>query len=308
MIAFEALDQALAPEAGAWGSPQIVARRLATGENTLVSRAPGGPAALGGASEASLSGDGATIAFTSVATNLVAGLGGTPRRAVFARAMATGALSAPPAFGLVHNEPQNFAINPSISDDGRCLAFQARGHNAFTGTAGDVNTSYVYVLAGGCPSAQPSTQPPGTPPVAQPARPGISRASMLRKRFRVGKRATAKRAALARRAKAGTAFRFDLSATADVTITIQRRAAGRRAGGKCRKPSRTLRKRPACVRYVKRGALVRSGLTAQRHRVAFSGRIGRKALMPGRYRAVLVARNAAGRSVPARLAFRVVRR
>ena len=61
--------------------------------------------------------------------------------------MATGALAGPPAFGLIDNEPQNFAISPSISDDGRCLAFHARGHNAFTGAAGDITTAYVYVLA-----------------------------------------------------------------------------------------------------------------------------------------------------------------
>jgi hypothetical protein len=307
VVAFEAGDETLAPEGGPWGGArQVVARDLASGQNALVSRAPDGAVANGSAADPATSGDGAVIAFRSSATNLLPGVGGTARSAVFARTMATLALSGPPAFGLVANEPQNRAGGPSLSDDGRCLAFTAIGHNAFTGTAGDFDTAYVYVLAGGCPTVQ---APPGVvPPAAQPSRPVISRASLLRKRFRVGKKATAKRAVAARRAKAGTAFRFGLSTAADVTITIRRKAAGRRAGGTCRKPSRKLRKRPACTRFVKRGALVRSGRAAGRHRVAFSGRIGRKALRPGRYRATLVARNAAGASRSVRLAFRVVRR
>jgi hypothetical protein len=53
---------------------------------------------------------------------------------------------------------------------------------------------------------------------------------------------------------------------------------------------------------------VRGGLAAGRHSIAFSGRIGRKALRPGRYRATLVARNAGGKSDAVRLTFRVVRR
>jgi hypothetical protein len=45
-----------------------------------------------------------------------------------------------------------------------------------------------------------------------------------------------------------------------------------------------------------------------RRRVAFSGRIGRKALDRGRHRAVLVARNSGSASPAVRLAFRIVRR
>jgi Tol biopolymer transport system component len=308
VVAFETSDEALAPEGGPWGgTDQVVARRVATGENALVSRAADGTVAHGHAEDPTVSGDGSVIGFGSEATNLLPGVGGSSRRAVFARAMATGAVSGPPAFGLTDIDPQSLAIHPSISDDGQCLAFHARGHNAFTGPAGDTVTPYVYVRSGGCPSAPAGGGGPG-PVVTPAAKAAITRASLLRKRFRVGRQATAKRAAAARRAKAGTAFRFDLSAPADVTITIARRAPGRRAGGTCRKPARKLRKRPACVRFVRRGALVRTGLAVKRHRVAFSGRIGRKALKPGRYRATLVARNAAGKSAPVRLGFRVVRR
>ncbi len=310
VIAFRASDEALAPEAGAWGAEdQIVARDLATAQNTLVSHAGSGAPADSDASDPSVSGDGSVIAFSSAATNLVGGVGGGSRHGVFARNMATGALNGPPAFGLVDNEPQNRAQSASLSDDGQCLAFHAIGHNAFTGAEGDFRTAYVYVVSGACPKPVPADPQPAQPaPTAADPKPAITDASLLRKRFRVGKRATAKQALAARRTRAGTAFRFGLSTAADVTITLQRRAAGRRVGKTCRKPTRSLRNRPACVRFVKRGLLTRGGLAAGRRRVAFSGRVGRRALRPGRYRAVLRASNAAGTSAPVRLAFTIVRR
>jgi hypothetical protein len=163
------------------------------------------------------------------------------------------------------------------------------------------------VISGQCPKPLPpaggGTQQPGAGTTAN--KPSLTGVSMRRKRFRVGRKPTKRRVLAA--AKAGTAFRFTLSDAADVTITIQRRAAGRRSGGRCKKPTRRLRKRPACVRYVKKGALV-PGLKAGRHSIAFSGRIGHKALKPARYRALLVARNAGGKSKSVKLSFRVVRR
>jgi Tol biopolymer transport system component len=308
VVVFLADDEALAPEAGGWGGDrQLVVRDLATGQNALGSRAATGAPADERAEDPSVNGDGSVVAFASTATNLLPDVGGGNRHGVFARTMATGALSGPPAFGLAGGNFQNRAVLPSLSDDGQCMAFHAFGHNQFTGAAGDFRTDYVYVISGQCPKPLPpaggGTQQPGAGTTAN--KPSLTGASMRRKRFRVGRKPTKRRVLAA--AKAGTAFRFTLSDAADVTITIQRRAAGRRSGGRCKKPTRRLRKRPACVRYVKKGALVR-GLKAGRHSIAFSGRIGRKALKPARYRAVLIARNAGGKSKPVKLNFRVTKK
>ena len=169
-----------------------MARDLASGQNTLVSRSPGGAVADATAHDPTISGDGAVIAFSSGATNLLGGVGGGTRYGVFARTMATGALSGPPAFGLVDNEPQNRASSPSLSDGGGCMAFEARGHNAFTGAAGDIRTGYVHVIAGECPVPAAAGSP--APAGGQQSKPAITGASLLRKRFRVGKKSTAKRA------------------------------------------------------------------------------------------------------------------
>ena len=102
---------------------------------------------------------------------------------------------------------------------------------------------------------------------------------------------------------------FTLSEPATVTLALQKAAKGQRAGGRCRKPTKALRKRKPCTRYVATGKLTRAGLAAGAQRVAFSGRIGRRALRPGRHGAVLRATDAAGnRSARTRLAFRIVRR
>jgi Tol biopolymer transport system component len=333
VVAFQVSDQTLAPEAGPWGGiGQVVARDLTTHQNTLVSRAPGGPPANGYSGEPAIDGDGSTIAFSSDATNLLPGRGGPSFYAVFAREMTSGALAGPPAFGRANNVPGNGAYNPSLSADGQCLAFEAQGHNAITGAAGDLNTLYVHVVSGLCPKPLPDgPRPPerreddrgqedrrGAPGPG----PVLSKLSLLRKRFRVGKGATAVSAAApdataaARRGKkkkrkptpAGTAIRFTLNVRANVAIAIERKAKGRKVGKQCRRATRKLRKKKACVRWVKAGTLTRNGTDAGRRSVAFSGRIGRKALAPGSYRAVVKASNAAGSAKPKTLTFTVVRR
>ena len=62
-------------------------------------------------------------------------------------------------------------------------------------------------------------------------------------------------------------------------------------------------------RYRLPGERVPHGLASLKpHRQEVSGRIRKRALSPGRYRATLVARDAAGNaSRPKRLAFRIVR-
>ncbi len=62
-----------------------------------------------------------------------------------------------------------------------------------------------------------------------------------------------------------------------------------------------------CTREVAK--LSRAGTRARRNRIAFSGRVGRKTLRPGRYRATVTATDRAGNvSAPRTIRFRIVRR
>jgi hypothetical protein len=105
----------------------------------------------------------------------------------------------------------------------------------------------------------------------------------------------------------GTKFRFALSEDARVVFTIHRVLPGRRVGGRCVKQTARNRSKRACKRYVKPRRFAMSA-PAGTNTKRFSGRIGRRTLALGSYRATLVARDAAGNASKAkRLSFRVVR-
>jgi hypothetical protein len=150
-----------------------------------------------------------------------------------------------------------------------------------------------------------SSSPPPLP-ASKPGPPRLSSVSISNRRFRVARSPTA---VLARKAPRGTSFRFTLSAAAKVQITITRSATGLRRGRICVAPTRRLRRVHArrCTRTVIVGVLTRISEPRGPDRIAFSGRIGRRALNPGKYRALLSASNATGRSSTVALAFTVVR-
>jgi hypothetical protein len=147
-------------------------------------------------------------------------------------------------------------------------------------------------------------QPSKTKPTRRP--PTLTLVSLTNKRFRVAKRTTA---ILARKAPLGTTFRFTLSAPAKLTITVTRTAPGLRRGHSCLAPTARLKHKHAkrCTRTLTVGTLTRSSEPKGADRIPFSGRIGRRALSPRGYNAVLAASNAAGRSHPVTLSLIIVR-
>jgi hypothetical protein len=144
----------------------------------------------------------------------------------------------------------------------------------------------------------------------KPAVPTLKSVGLTNARFRVGRAATAISAKLsARRVPVGTRFRFRLSTTSSVKISINRLASGLRKGRRCVAPSKRLRRAHAkrCTRRLSAGALTRAKVRQGAAAIAFSGRIGRRALAPGSYEALLSASNASGRSRTFSLRFTVVR-
>jgi hypothetical protein len=137
-------------------------------------------------------------------------------------------------------------------------------------------------------------------------RPSISSLSLTHRRFRVASKSTPVSART--RAPLATTFRYSLSERARVTITIDRALPGRRVGRSCRKPTRSNRTRRRCTRYVRAGTLTRRNKGPGRVSTAFSGRIGRRKLALGSYRATVGATDAAGnRAKTQRVSFSVVR-
>ena len=210
-----------------------------------------------------------------------------------------------------HSIPADSPALDAVPDAGsECAPTDQRGVARPYGSACDIG---AFELSP--PPPTPGDQPEGdgsggggsNPDAVAPL---FTSASLTARVFAVNPRGQAESAVAARskRVKRGTTFRYALSEPARVTFTIERAAAGRTAGGKCRKPSRRSRSARRCTRYVPAGRFaVASSSGANSHR--FSGRIGRRALRPARYLATLVATDDAGNASTSRqLKFRVARR
>lgn len=98
------------------------------------------------------------------------------------------------------------------------------------------------------------------------------------------------------RRRGGTTVRYRLSEAARVAFRIERAAAGRRAGGRCLRPTRRRRRAPRCRRHVAlRGGFARPG-NAGVNAFRYSGRLRGRRLASGRYRLTALATDAAGNS------------
>jgi CSLREA domain-containing protein len=118
---------------------------------------------------------------------------------------------------------------------------------------------------------------------------------MSARAFRVAKQPTKLRAGIARQIPRGTVFHLRLSEAASVSFAIAHRTTARRHGKRV-------------VRYRASGTLRRSGLNKGAASVPFSGRLGTRALTPGRYRVRIRATDPSGnRSKAVTLKFKVLR-
>jgi PKD domain len=225
---------------------------------------------------------------------------------------------------------------PTSGTAGQALSFSASPFDVWSaigstdwsfgdGTAASgVNVSHTYAAAGtyqvslstadalGNPTSASGTvtivpAAAATPAATTPAsRPAISGAKLTNRRFRVAKRSTA---ISAKQPPSGTSIRFSLSAASKLQIAITATASGLRRGHSCLAPTPGLRRTHAkrCARTLRLGTLTRSSEPRGSDSVAFSGRIGHRALAAGSYKATLTATDAAGRSAPVTLGFVVVR-
>jgi hypothetical protein len=170
----------------------------------------------------------------------------------------------------------------------------------FVPEAGKSFTDSGTTMCHGLVAAPP--QPGSGPLLPDTVAPVISGLRLTNTRFRVDRIGTS---ATARR---GTTFRYSLSEVAVVRFTIERRLKGRLVDGRCRRPTRQNRDARACTRYRRVGSFRRSA-AAGANKTKIRGKIGRRWLKRGPYRATLRATDRAGnRSQRKRVRFKVVRR
>lgn len=317
LVAFTTASKNLDP-ADADGQADLYLANLTTG--TLALGAP--PAgAMHGVSAFALSGDGRRVAWTTFEP--LAGEDTDGALDAYARDLPSGEVTLAGRGG--DGQPLEAGVwSVALSPDGGCLALGLRGAEVYgygpvasprlpgSDPSPDFSTVILRALDASCvpPAPGPGGGGGGTTTVPRDTvRPVVSKLSLTNRRFRRSARATAISAALRKRAKLGTTIRFTLSEAATATVLIERRTKGRRVGTACRKATAKLRRRKACTRYERRGTLTRRNLKAGANRIAFSGRIGRRALPLGSYRLTLTARDAAGnRSSARRVTFTIVKR
>jgi hypothetical protein len=176
-------------------------------------------------------------------------------------------------------------------------------------------TAYRFTVAAANAAGQgPASAESSAVTVAGPLGPGTgsgvvtkltaSAFKLTHRRFAVGK---AKTALSAKKTPIGTVFTFKLSAAATTRITIAQELRGVKKGKRCVAPRKGLRKRCNRLKQI-RPPLTRKHTKAGSNRVPFSGRLGKRALKPGTYKATLVATDAAGRrSKPVSATFVVVK-
>lgn len=141
-----------------------------------------------------------------------------------------------------------------------------------------------------------STQPPPPPDVA------LTGLNISPSKFRSAK-SGASVSTSAIRKFVGARVSYTLSDAASVRFSVERASEGRRVDGRCVNATRFNRSRLHCTRYVRVSGSFTRNRGAGTDRFTFSGRIGGRALKPGRYR--LLATSGAGRTV--RATFRVVK-
>ena len=177
-------------------------------------------------------------------------------------------------FRLLAGSP---AIDAGVADDVLGATDHA-GASRFQGAAPDLG-------------AHESVPVPGTQPVAPTTEPADDAAPSIGGLKASGKRRGAAKAA------------FSLGEPATVTVVLERRKAGKRKGGACVKPTRKLRKKAACTRFVAVATTVRK-LPAGKATITVG-----KRLTAGGYRVRVTAKDAAGNaSAPAKRTFRVARK
>jgi hypothetical protein len=178
-----------------------------------------------------------------------------------------------------YSSPGNYTVTVTATDD--------------AGNSTSVTRS-IAIAAGGAFGSKPQ--------------PVVQSFSISPSRFAVAKGATAISAAHRKKPPRGAAFRYKLSEAGSVTILIERALPGRKSGRRCVAPSRRLRHAKRCIRYVLVGTLIRRARGGS-NSTAFTGRIGKRALGLGSYRATIIEVTPGARkaSLPRRVFFTIVR-
>ena len=179
----------------------------------------------------------------------------------------------PPPFALTVPAGQHWVDLSATAEAGgtpnsQCESYYQVQRGAFTGSP-TVTVTYT----------ENAPAPPAAPPPDK-VKPSITGFAFSTGAFRAatsGPSFTAK-------APVGSKVSFSLSEASKVKFTVTRKTSGRKVSGKCKAKTRANAKKRKCTRYVKvAGSFTVTG-KAGKNSFTFRGRVGGKALTPGKYR------------------------
>lgn len=229
---------------------------------------------------------------------------------------ARGGIQPQPLLQLVCGDPPPFSVLVGTCE----LGYPKGGQTTLTATpeAGSLFAGWSGACAGGTLTCTLGTSQERAatatfsavrtgPAPARMSRPRLTGLRESNRVFAPGSSRTALRGETARRTARGTVFRFTLNGPASVAVAIEAALPGGRVAGRCelgRKPSRSSERCPVFTRVAR----LERGAFGGPNALAFSGRIGTRALRAGYYRARFRARNSAGSSATQQLTFTVLSR
>jgi hypothetical protein len=169
LVAFESDANLVAADTN--GQADIYRWSRSTNQLARISVGPGGRQANGGSHAPSVSGDGATVAFTSTATNLTddTALGGVSQ--VFAWQDAAGRASL--ASSGANGPGGGASRDAAVSEDGRVVGFTSDASNLVDGDTNGVADVYLRNLVRGV-TVRASVASPGTQATGESGRPSLS--------------------------------------------------------------------------------------------------------------------------------------
>ena len=264
-VSFDSNATNFGAPAGALFVRDVAARTL-----TVASRADGRDGAVvSNAFVGMLSADGVSFVFTgAAATSIAPGAPGDDDVGrIYERNLVSGEtrlISRLSGAGGAPSSGEPFV--GGITADGACVTFAARSSLTPSQSSADFNTVFMRAVVANC-----GRQVPGGGPGPGAEAAVLSGLSLKPARFHVGGR------------RGGTKVLFRLDKASAVSLRFDRLLAGRKKGKRC---SAKVRKGRRCtvVRLAGRVSLAERGLHAGSNTVKFSGRIGKRALKPGRYR------------------------
>lgn len=92
----------------------------------------------------------------------------------------------------------------------------------------------------------------------------------------------------------GTTISLTSDEAGTATLKFYKATKGKRSGKRCVKRSKRLAKKKNCTRWIKVRGSISSPIVAGQNSIAFSGKVGGKALAPGKYKMEIVVVNATG--------------